>query len=157
MNEKEADYCTANYLQEFRKCPDNTKGLDGYRSELWKKNLPDKYKHLNNEIYELWLKLRYEFLEMPQDLLDMLINLRKNYLLAVITNGPSAAQWEKIHKLDLQGFFDCILVSADLPWEKPNPLIFQTACNYLAVPASKCVMIGDQLKTDIKVCTFTLE
>lgn len=80
---------------------------------------------------------------------SMLSQLKKKYLLALITNGPSNAQWEKIHKLALTQYFDVILVSSDLPWEKPESEIFQKACDFLNVRAEQCIMVGDKLETDI--------
>lgn len=78
-----------------------------------------------------------------------LYELRKDYHLGVITNGPSTSQWEKIDRLKLREHFDIILVSGDLPWEKPNRMIFQEACLYLGVEPDQCIMIGDKLETDI--------
>ncbi|XP_026838583.1 N-acylneuraminate-9-phosphatase isoform X2 [Drosophila erecta] len=75
---------------------------------------------------------------------------QSGYVLALITNGPSNAQWEKVAVLNVRGYFDCVLVSSDLPWEKPHPDIFYTACNFLNVKPQECVMIGDKLETDIK-------
>lgn len=157
MGKEQANYCTTSYLKAFRKCPDNPSvSLDQWRSGLWQTALPEDYRHLTFDIYEQWLKLRYHYLELPSDLVQMLKQLRKNYLLAIITNGPSAAQWEKVSKLGLNmngksSLFDCILVSADLPFEKPDPRIFLAACNYLGVAPSTCIMVGDKLETDIQV------
>lgn len=81
--------------------------------------------------------------------ISMLRQLRKKCLLGLITNGPSNAQWEKIRKLSLEQYFDVILVSADLPWEKPEPEIFQKACHFLNVRPKECIMVGDKLETDI--------
>lgn len=76
---------------------------------------------------------------------------REDYLLGLITNGPSRAQWQKIERLDLRKYFDCVLVSGDLPWEKPDQNIFLEACKLLGVEARTCIMVGDKLETDIKV------
>ncbi|XP_020295713.1 N-acylneuraminate-9-phosphatase [Pseudomyrmex gracilis] len=81
--------------------------------------------------------------------ISMLRQLGKRYLLGLITNGPSNAQWEKIHKLSLQQYFNVILVSGDLPWEKPKAEIFRKACHFLNVRPEKCIMVGDKLETDI--------
>lgn len=86
---------------------------------------------------------------MTPDVKALLTKLRKNYLLGLITNGPSSAQWEKVQRLDLESYFDVILVSGDLPWEKPDRKIFQEACKYLGVVPSKCAMVGDKFETDI--------
>lgn len=76
---------------------------------------------------------------------------REDYLLGLITNGPSRAQWQKVDRLGLRQYFDCVLVSGDLPWEKPDQNIFFEACKLLKVEPRNCIMVGDKLETDIKV------
>lgn len=104
---------------------------------------------ISEEIYKDWLRLRYEYLALTQETKRFLKSLRQDYLLAIITNGPTNAQWEKVNKLKLKPFFDLILVSGDLPWEKPDKQIFLEACDILGVEPQQCVMIGDKLETDI--------
>lgn len=141
---------TSTYLKIFRKCPDNsTYTLDAWRMLLWSKALGDKYSYLTKKIYERWLYLRYYYLALASDIVTMLHQLKEKYLLGLITNGPSNAQWEKVHKLSLKEYFDVILVSGDLPWEKPEAEIFQKACEYLNVKPHTCIMVGDKLETDI--------
>lgn len=141
---------TATYLKLFRKCPDNsTCTLDAWRMILWNKALGEKFSYLAKKIYERWLYLRYHYLALDVDIIVLLQRLRKKYLLGLITNGPSNAQWEKVRKLSLEEYFDIILVSGDLPWEKPEARIFEEACQYLNVTPSCCIMVGDKLETDI--------
>lgn len=136
----------------FRKCPENTDvSLDVWRQHLWNEALPIEYKHLSNDIYQKWLDLRYKYLELKPEIITLLQLLRQSYFLAIITNGSSAAQWEKIQRLNLAKYFDCILVSSELPWEKPDPRIFYAVCNYLDVKPCECIMIGDKIETDIEV------
>lgn len=116
---------------------------------LWNKALGEKFSYLAKKIYERWLHLRYQYLALESDTILLLRRLRKEYLLGLITNGPSNAQWEKVRKLSLEQYFDVILVSGDLPWEKPEARIFEEACQFLNVTPSNCVMIGDKLETDI--------
>lgn len=146
---------TTTYLKLFRKCPDNTiYTLDTWRMTLWSKALGKKYLYLARKIYERWLYLRYYYLTLASDVVCMLRQLRVKYLLGLITNGPSNAQWEKIRKLSLEQYFDVILVSGDLPWEKPEREIFRKACRVLNVKPDNCVMIGDKLETDILGITY---
>lgn len=138
------------YLKQFRKCPDNVAfSLDTWRTSLWSKALGEKYSYLVEQTYERWLYLRYYYLALRPETVAMLHQLRKKYLLGLITNGPSNAQWEKIHKLNLRRHFDVILVSGDVPWEKPEAKIFEEACRYLQVNPENCIMVGDKLETDI--------
>ncbi|XP_031629983.1 N-acylneuraminate-9-phosphatase [Contarinia nasturtii] len=147
-----ADEITSTYLHNFRRCPDNIDlSLDVWRQHLWCQALSQhKYNSLTSAIYEKWLELRYKYLELKPETLALLQSLRSCYRLAILTNGPSNAQWEKINRLHLTKYFDCILVSGDLPWEKPDPNIFYAACNHLGVAPSECVMVGDKLETDIQ-------
>lgn len=141
---------TAAFLKQFRKCPDNaTCTLDAWRTILWSKALGDKYSRLARKVYERWLYLRYHHMALTPSTVSMLRQLRKKYPLGLITNGPSNAQWEKVHKLSLEQYFDIILVSGDLPWEKPDAEIFRRACDFLNVRPEKCIMVGDKLETDI--------
>ncbi|XP_025163238.1 N-acylneuraminate-9-phosphatase isoform X1 [Harpegnathos saltator] len=141
---------TAVFLKQFRKCPDNaTCTLDAWRTILWSKALGDKYSRFARKVYERWLYLRYHYMVLTPATVSMLRQLRKKYLLGLITNGPSNAQWEKVRKLSLEQYFDIILVSGDLPWEKPDVEIFQKACDLLNVRPKECIMVGDKLETDI--------
>lgn len=148
-----ASEITSTYLRAFRRCPDNPDvPLDTWRQLLWSQALPDAHKQLATQLYNDWLELRFKYLEPSPETVALLQSLRESYMLAIITNGPSSAQWEKINRLNLNKYFDCILVSSDLPWEKPDPRIFYAACNYLGVEPGNCAMIGDKLETDIQVC-----
>ncbi|XP_044013307.1 N-acylneuraminate-9-phosphatase isoform X1 [Aphidius gifuensis] len=141
---------TSTYLKQFRKCPDNSAyDLDTWRTTLWSKALGDKYSYLSKKIYERWLYLRYHYLGLTIETKNMLIELRKKYLIGLISNGPSKAQWEKINQLNLSNYFDVILVSGDLPWEKPEPKIFYEACRLIGSLPHNCIMVGDKLETDI--------
>lgn len=158
VNRSDAEICAFTYLKAFRNCPENpAMSLDQWRFELWKTALPEQHRHLAYVIYDMWKYWRYIFLQLPSELVQMLKQLRNNYLLAIITNGPSNAQWEKIQKLHLNmpknSLFDLILVSGDIKpdCEKPDSKIFHAACNYLNVSPENVMMIGDKLETDIKV------
>jgi HAD superfamily hydrolase (TIGR01493 family) len=43
----------------------------------------------------------------------------------------------------LAGLVDAFVLSCDLGIEKPDPLLFETACQKLGVPPSEAVMVGD--------------
>lgn len=100
-------------------------------------------------IYQTWLNLRYTYFALNSEIKKLLKTLRKNYYIGLITNGPSASQWEKIERLNLKPLFDLILVSGDLPWEKPHKKIFLEACDAFSVHPQHCIMVGDKLETDI--------
>lgn len=55
----------------------------------------------------------------------------------------------QICELKLQGYFDAIVVSGDLKWEKPQAEIFHRACQLLGVEPFECLIVGDKIETDI--------
>ncbi|XP_055618391.1 N-acylneuraminate-9-phosphatase isoform X2 [Toxorhynchites rutilus septentrionalis] len=139
------------FLASYRRCPDNPDvPLTQWRTQMWKDALPVSHKHLALQLYSRWTDYRTRYLAPSADIISMLQTLRHRYLLGIISNGSSAGQWEKIDRLALSRFFDCILVSADLPWAKPDRNIFNAACHYLGVQPEECAMIGDKLETDVQ-------
>lgn len=138
------------FLKKFRKCPQNpAMDLDKWRHLLWYEVLDDEQKQFSNDIYKKWLHYRYRYLAISKETQEMLMELKQYYYLALITNGPSESQWEKIYRLKIQQYFDVVLVSGDLSWEKPDPNIFHKSCDILQIKPHHCIMIGDKLETDI--------
>lgn len=152
MPQSAATTSTLTYLKLFRRCPENPSvPMDEWRMHLWSEALPDEFKFLTKVAYEYWLSLRYLYLKPVAEVYALLRNLRQRYMMALITNGDSMSQWEKIQNVHIEKYFDCVLVSGDLPWQKPDPEIFHSACNYLGVEPGQCAVIGDKLESDIQV------
>ncbi|XP_059053422.1 N-acylneuraminate-9-phosphatase [Achroia grisella] len=146
-----ADESATSFLRAFRARPDDDSfALDEWPTHLWCNSLPKNYRHIAKNLSAEWLKYRFQYLALTNDVIHLLESLREDYLLGLITNGPSRAQWQKIERLDLRKYFDCVLVSGDLPWEKPDQEIFLEACKLLNVEPRTCIMVGDKLETDIK-------
>ncbi|GAB2233889.1 hypothetical protein Droror1_Dr00003120 [Drosera rotundifolia] len=45
--------------------------------------------------------------------------------------------------LDCEHWFDAVVVSAEVPVEKPNPIIFLKACEFLGLKSEDVVHVGD--------------
>lgn len=67
----------------------------------------------------------------------------------LITNGVPDLQWEKIHGAGIERHFHSVTISGDVGEGKPAPAIFAAALGALAVPASRCLIVGDSLKADV--------
>lgn len=124
--------------------------VDTWRTILWKQALGPKLATFAPSAYEMWRTRRLKHFKLTPDLEVMLMELRKDYKLGLVTNGPSASQWEKVHRIGGELFFDAIVVSGDVQREKPHPLIFEEAFRRLDVSPMECLMVGDKLETDIK-------
>lgn len=79
-----------------------------------------------------------------------LIRLSKaGYRLGIITDGDPIKQWEKILRLELDEFFEEVIISDFEGVKKPHPKIFQKALKSFGVSAGRAVMVGDRLYSDI--------
>jgi putative hydrolase of the HAD superfamily len=67
--------------------------------------------------------------------------------LALLTNGASDLQREKLTASGLQAFFEVVVVSGDVGVGKPDPAVFHAVTERLG--ADGAVMIGDSLPRDI--------
>jgi putative hydrolase of the HAD superfamily len=92
-----------------------------------------------------------ELLPNALETLEYFGNLPK----AIITNGPSDLQRAAINAVKLEPYFQTIVVSGDaaVAIAKPNPRIFQIACERLGVEPTDTLMIGDRIDLDIEGAT----
>ena len=71
--------------------------------------------------------------------------------LAMITNGLSEVQRARIERLDLEAYFDTVVISAEVGCTKPGREIFDITFEQLDHPARETVlMVGDSLSSDIR-------
>lgn len=76
-------------------------------------------------------------------------NLKNQYTVGLLTNGPSRAQRAKLAELGWQNLFDAVVISGDLEAGKPNQLAFDALCQALGRPPTETVYVGDNPRTDI--------
>lgn len=82
---------------------------------------------------------------------EMLEELKENKIaLGMITNGYGQFQVANMKALDIEKYFDVILVSEWEGIKKPNPQIFRNALKKLNVEPSESVFIGDHPENDVK-------
>ena len=94
-----------------------------------------------------WLRQTSFFPETP----SMLESLRGRFRLGVLTNfmdGPTAR--EVFDNLGYEEFFDSLVVSAEVGYMKPSPVIYRRSLEELGVKPEACIMVGDTYSTDIK-------
>ena len=123
-----------------------------YRREVWNLALADQGVHdpmLAEELGERYgteRRARHDrFLDVP----GCLDELSDSYTLALITNGASCLQREKLATAGLDAYFDTVIVSAEFGIGKPDPSIFEHALSLLGSDPEHTVMIGDSLVRDV--------
>ncbi len=80
---------------------------------------------------------------------DILEYLQDRYQLHIVTNGFSDVQYIKIKSAGLTDYFTHIITSDGAELRKPNPAIFRHLLELIAARASECIMVGDNLLTDV--------
>lgn len=84
------------------------------------------------------------------DTVSTLLKLKNSgYKIGIITDGLAIKQWEKLIRLGLQHFFDAVVVSQEVGFEKPDMRIYEAACEKLGMDANECMYVGDRLDTDV--------
>jgi HAD superfamily hydrolase (TIGR01549 family) len=121
-----------------------------YRFETWNAALIDcGLKADARALEQLWQGLRARYPLYP-DADELLVKLKPNYKLGIVTNGVAGLQRKKWHGCGLAPWFDAVAISGELGVGKPNPSIFEWIANELQVPLESCVMVGDNADRDVQ-------
>jgi len=95
-----------------------------------------------------------------EDLLNYLKS--KGFKLGIVANIWSGGMNPALEKLGLDSFFDAMIASVDVGYQKPEPEIFQLALKRLRLNAEETIMVGDNSTSDIQgahnlgICTVRL-
>lgn len=73
----------------------------------------------------------------------------QNLLLGMITNGFGQFQMDNLKSLQIEKYFDVILVSEWEGIKKPDPRIFNKALNILNVQPNEAIFVGDHPENDV--------
>ena len=69
--------------------------------------------------------------------------------MALVTNGPAAAQRAKIDRFGLASLFEVIVIEGEFGLGKPEVPVYAHALRCLRVEASEAWMVGDNLEWDV--------
>ncbi len=122
-----------------------------YRREAWRLALADQDVNdsaLASELGERFAAERRARHQVFADVTPTLRELTSSHPVAVVTNGASCLQREKLSASGLADLIPIVVVSEDLSTAKPDPVVFQAAVAKLYVD-SDAVMIGDSIEKDI--------
>ncbi|MFI3283931.1 MAG: HAD family hydrolase [Erysipelotrichaceae bacterium] len=116
------------------------------------KQFCDKYAldpQLAHEMADRWPQEMPKATVLFDESIHVLETLQKKYRLAIITNGHSEAQKNKIQHVGIESYFEKILVGGDYEFQKPDVRIFQLMCEHLNLQPEECLFVGDVFTTDI--------
>ncbi|TNE53879.1 MAG: noncanonical pyrimidine nucleotidase, YjjG family [Bacteroidetes bacterium] len=105
---------------------------------------------LAEQLSDSYLDLSPKQTKLFPGTLETLEELRKNeYALHIITNGFEEVQYTKIKASGLEPYFDIIICSEKVGFNKPDRRIFEYALNQANAKAPESMMIGDNLEADV--------
>lgn len=89
-----------------------------------------------------------ELYDGARDVLDALVGRVR---MGLVTNGLSEVQRVRIERLDLDRYFDAVVISSEVGVTKPRREIFDLTFELLGDPdPTTAVMIGDSLSSDMR-------
>lgn len=93
---------------------------------------------------QLYLKHRFEDIELYPDVIPCLDALKDLFIIGLISNGNSDPE-----QCGLSGHFDFVILSQDIGVEKPHAEIFLSACAQVGCEPERLMHIGDSLESDV--------
>ncbi len=138
------------YIERFIELDNNGQGkkTDVYTT-LWKEyglfehTADDLAQHYDEDFDRFCCEKRH-----AASALEMLRS--HGYRLAVVSNGRSPFQENKLNALQIENLFDTVVVSEAVNARKPDASIFLLTCERLGVSPEQCVFVGDNPQADIE-------
>lgn len=83
--------------------------------------------------------------------IELLEYLRtKKYNLSIISNGFIEVQYTKLRRSGLLPYFSNIFLSEEVGYQKPDIRFFRAVLEKLSAKSAECIVIGDNIQTDIQ-------
>lgn len=93
---------------------------------------------------------KFAYIRPFDDTVPTLIELvKRKKKLGIVTNGVSVKQWEKILRLGLEHFFEFVIISSEVKYEKPSPKIYEIALERLNLSPTEVLMVDNKIE-DLK-------
>ncbi len=122
-----------------------------YNKSFTMHNIKENWFPEMDEVY--WKKYWYDHFDEYQivsdGVVEVLMQLKKEYKIGILSNGNSISQHNKITKSGIESLFDVVVVAGDYDIQKPDTRIFQIACEKLGTKCEDTYMIGDTFFSDI--------
>jgi putative hydrolase of the HAD superfamily len=87
---------------------------------------------------------------LKENCLEVLDYLHQKYHLHIITNGFKEVQYIKLNGSGIKKYFKNVIISEEHQLTKPDEKIFRLAETLALTKHQHCVMIGDNLESDIQ-------
>jgi putative hydrolase of the HAD superfamily len=111
--------------------------------------LPEFARPLTRELVDLWRETRLAALSVYPETVGVLEWLSGEVPLALVTNGLSKLQRDKLELTGLSEYFASVVVAEEVGAAKPDTAMFHKTLGRLQLDANEAVMVGNDLERDI--------
>jgi len=84
------------------------------------------------------------------DVPELLSELRTQYQVGLLTDGPVRAQRTKLEALGWENLFDAVVITGSLRAGKPDQRAFDAICSELGVSPAATAYVGDHPEADVR-------
>ena len=122
------------------------------RASIWQAALHSKGvddPELARRIARYYDSIRLKGIELFPEAVPVLNQLHGRYRMAIITNGFAETHAKKIAQLELERYFDNVILAGEMELIKPDPAVFRHAMSVAGVRPEESVMVGDRFNRDI--------
>ena len=124
----------------------------GFRGNAWRLALAElgvDDEPLANHLAEHLVEVRQEYHVAYPEARPVLEALGGRCRLGLLTNGAPLIQRAKLAATGLADYFDSVIVSGEVGVGKPDAKVFELMLMSLGAEASKAIMIGNSLRSDV--------
>jgi len=124
----------------------------GFRFQSWQRGLREcgiDNDHLARELDTLFATQRKHTNPFIPGADTALAELGSRFRLAMVTNGISDVQRDKITQTRIGPLFEVIVVSGELGFGKPNPEIYHYTLKRMGIAPDEAMMVGDNILRDV--------
>jgi putative hydrolase of the HAD superfamily len=118
-------------------------------SDFTRQLAPEKQAQMPLFLAELYRGATRRRLRLYPHVRQVLDTLRGRFPLAVVTDAQSAYARGELHKVDLLGYFQPIVVSGDHGFRKPDSRLFHLALEGMGVAAEETLYVGNDMYRDV--------
>ncbi|MCC3410179.1 MAG: HAD family hydrolase [Microcoleus sp. PH2017_29_MFU_D_A] len=127
---------------------------DEYRLRRYADVIPGERENrlaFSSALNDIYMKEANHGITLFDDVIPSLKDLRKKEInTAILTNGPSDGQRDKIKALKLEEYINKIYISEEIGFGKPSSKVFKFVIDDLNIEPSQVLMVGDSIEDDIE-------
>lgn len=83
--------------------------------------------------------------------IDLLISLKKDHTIGLVSNGLGPVQRKRLVKAGLMEYLDLLVISCEVGYAKPDPAILQLAMRLADSTPETTLFVGDSIGSDMVV------